>query len=1486
MTDPATSSPIATLADAKAWLGTLAAGGSAQIGSAQFAPAIVKQVFSLLPGSDPLALTAIAVDPAAATLSGTATVVGEAGCTAAFAFTGDGDDPLLLGLTVTLPADRPWAPLPNFNFEFRGLVASFVPDPAVGAAVLELDCKLHVANEDLDAVLTLPAIADADWTLAVTGTPSPSEDMLTALAGGTNPLSVIANGFSLEHFSLGQFEMAFSPTKGSCSLLRLGLDYTSDWPLFGGAFTITGFGFDFTGYAPFGSGDFQALATARTKIGTVPVDVAVQFPDPAVFAHLDSSYQLPVATVFTGFGIKLPANFPDIEISTLSFALYVEQSSIDFSLGIDKPVTIAGNVALDRFHVDLGIGYAAGKFTGHGDLLAHFTIGTGATPTTVELTGSYDSSGALALVGKAGNLEIGDLIDTMLAKFGVDRALIPQPVSELVLDSLTMSFTRTGGEGGTDTFSFDCQGHTVVAGVKVAFAPSVTLTYNEGTKAWGVDFSGTLTLTKADKSTMVFAVHFSKTGADTFILASYSSDDPVEFGDIAGIFGFSLPTIPSGFDLDLTKVALRYDFKSGDLFFGAVSNNPHYGKVSYVSVGPPPPPPPPQSQSQSRELAVTASAGRQNVVILAANSGISLSQLPLVGADLARIGEVSLDSLKVAIAYPAPVAKDAVAGLNQAIAEAGSDYPTIPVDGLEEPILLSAQLTISSDQPRPVSLSLGGTPTPPPPPSPAAIRIEASDASSDGGGTTKWFPIQKSFGPVSIQKIGLRYSDSTLWALMNAGLEAGPVDFGLIGLGVGSPLTSFSPKFTVEGITLSIVAGPMSFSGALVGSLDPVNLYGELALTVPAFSIGALGGYAEYQGDPSCFLYAVLDAEIGGPPFFFVTGLAAGFGLNRSLVIPDVGSLGTFPLIQWSTGSGPSSTGGGDVGSQVEQAMTTLADSGVIAPSIGEYWVAVGIKFTSFKLLDSFALLTVKAGNEVEVDLLGLSTLTLPPEDPSPLAVAQLALEASFSPAHHLIAVSGQLTPKSYVLSSDCHLTGGFAFYMWYGGDYAGEFVLSLGGYSPRFKKPGYYPDVPRLGLNWQVTDNLSIAGDEYFALTPSAAMAGGGLKAVWSSGDISAWFAVEADFLVLFKPLHYYISASIDLGASVKIDLWFTSFTITIHLGVDAEFWGPPFSARVHVDLDIVSFTISYEPGGSDPPPPLTWDQFVTQVLPSRTTTPAPQPRRSARLAGVADETPGDSGPAPLVQVNAATGILKTLPPVPDAPIPLDWVVDPETLVLNVTSTVPVTATALVGAGNVILEKDPNDHAQPTKDIAVAATQTGVGGLTSTLTITVTSDEDVTIYATQAVGAVPKAVWENRPLVNGVPQGVDPLNDTVISNALTGMTLTPMVPVPDHTLPIPLDRLQYTTDDKLALAWSAPVVADDDPFSDETVHATIQDPTAVANRSAIISAINRIRYPLGNPIAPFAFAVNPAPDVAALADPASGSLLAPPMLRYLVEAR
>ena len=108
-----------------------------------------------------------------------------------------------------------------------------------------------------------------------------------------------------------------------------------------------------------------------------------------------------------------------------------------------------------------------------------------------------------------------------------------------------------------------------------------------------------------------------------------------------------------------------------------------------------------------------------------------------------------------------------------------------------------------------------------------------------------------------------------------------------------------------------------------------------------------------------------------------------------------------------------------------------------------------------------------------------------------------------------------QLTSNSYILSKDCHLNGGFAFYTWFEPHrQAGDFVLTLGGYHPKFIVPDHYPQVPRLALNWQVSSELHIKADAYFALTGSAIMAGAHLQATWQSGALRAWFVAGADFL------------------------------------------------------------------------------------------------------------------------------------------------------------------------------------------------------------------------------------------------------------------------------------------------------------------------------------------------------------------------------------
>ena len=220
----------------------------------------------------------------------------------------------------------------------------------------------------------------------------------------------------------------------------------------------------------------------------------------------------------------------------------------------------------------------------------------------------------------------------------------------------------------------------------------------------------------------------------------------------------------------------------------------------------------------------------------------------------------------------------------------------------------------------------------------------------------------------------------------------------------------------------------------------------------------------------------------------------------------------------------------------------------------------------------------------MEIALLGLSTLTLPAKAADPVAQIQLALEVSFSSGSGLLAVAGQLTNNSYVLSPDGRLTGGFAFYLWFGGEHAGDFVITLGGYNPQFALPTHYPNVPRLGLTWQVTQELSITGGLYFALTANAVMAGGKLSAVWNSGSVRAWFTYWADFLMTLTPFHYYVVGGIDIGAAFTVRTRFFSLSQTIHVGVTLELWGPPFAGRAVVPpgRHLLHHRVPGQPAGS----------------------------------------------------------------------------------------------------------------------------------------------------------------------------------------------------------------------------------------------------------------------------------------------------------------
>ena len=425
-------------------------------------------------------------------------------------------------------------------------------------------------------------------------------------------------------------------------------------------------------------------------------------------------------------------------------------------------------------------------------------------------------------------------------------------------------------------------------------------------------------------------------------------------------------------------------------------------------------------------------------------------------------------------------------------------------------------------------------------------------------------------------------------------------------LSVGSAIKQFRPSFSLAGLSIDFDKNGLEIGAAFLRQQAvingiPTDIYnGTAVIKAEVLSLSAMGSYCYYDGHPSLFIYAYLDQALGGPSFFFVEGLAAGFGYNRELLMPNISQVASFPLVaQVMGGSAPPA----NVSRAVALQNQLSALSTYIPPSIGQIFFAVGIKFSSFKLIHSFALLAVSFGKRVEIDLLGQSNIVVPLQEldnaVTPLAEIKILLMARFLPDEGFLAVSAQLSSDSYIFSKDCHLTGGAAFYSWFKGEHKGDFVATLGGYHPAFKVPAHYPSVPRLGLNWQVSDKLSIKGDMYFALCAHAFMAGGHLEAAYNDGDFRAWFKAGADFLVTWQPYHYEARIYISIGASYTIHV-FGSHTISVDLGADLSIWGPEFSGKVTVHIYVCDITIHFGARDSADLKAISWDEFKVKCLPA----------------------------------------------------------------------------------------------------------------------------------------------------------------------------------------------------------------------------------------------------------------------------------------------
>ncbi|MDT4976523.1 MAG: large repetitive protein, partial [Pseudonocardiales bacterium] len=656
-----------------------------------------------------------------------------------------------------------------------------------------------------------------------------------------------------------------------------------------------------------------------------------------------------------------------------------------------------------------------------------------------------------------------------------------------------------------------------------------------------------------------------------------------------------------------------------------------------------------------------------------------------------------------------------------------------------------------------------------------------------GKGDGPWFmPIQRAFGPVYLEQIGLGvtyregltpkqldmislYLDGSVSLL---GLSAS-VEKLRFGYHVGRPFFDGSSwEIDVAGFAISASIAGLTLAGGLVkfpldAPLIGVEYLGMLKISYSSYGIDLFGGYA-HPTTPSgaefasFFAFGVLHAPLGGVPAFFITGIGIGFGINRELHTPTIDQVNTHPFMQALRSGGPAP----EPMQQLKNMRT------IVPPAQGEYWVAAGISFTSFVLINGEILLTVQFGDGLEIAILGLARVQLPTADTALVSV-ELAQLARFSSKEGLLLVQAQLTENSWVLDRSVHLTGGFAFAAWWKGPNAGQFVITVGGYHPRFHHDGY-PVVPRVGLRWQPADFISIEGGVYFALCSEAIMAGVGLEIAAHLGPAHADLRLGADGIVFFDPFWFEVAVYAEAHVGIRIWLLFGSIDIEVSLGFEVIVDGPPI--HVHGHFSVYGIGIPFEFGDSADPAELALDaaEFAAKYLRGDA---GAQVVQAAVLRG--GLTAGKSAAA------NSGGVDKP----PDGSAAHPFRVVPEFAVTFVTTAPTETVQLTCAAGG--------------KDTTVSAPGLGVAPMYSatldtTLTVTLTSDEaqpfgvNKVQLSARPAAAFPKGIWgpAPNPKAKTVPAGdtVDACDGMAIDTVLPDSMFTGAAPIDYHQIELPID--------------------------------------------------------------------------------------------------
>ncbi|GGX73987.1 hypothetical protein GCM10010324_19160 [Streptomyces hiroshimensis] len=903
------------------------------------------------------------------------------------------------------------------------------------------------------------------------------------------------------------------------------------------------------------------------------------------------------------------------------------------------------------------------------------------------------------------------------AFFGLFGAAPPPVLKDIALERLAIAYDRGTGTSG---FRVEVDAAFPLGDVAADLDVKVALAKRAGEPGYDQVYSARLALTVSDDRTLTFAV---KDAQHADFSATCEDTKGVSLADLAELLGVADASAAEVLAKlgTVTGLTVGYSAARKSVVFAA-EDKPGGGMLVVVSDKP--------TTTEARAWAVRVDLGLNAM----------LSQAPLLQGQIPEDQDAGVRGLGVLItSQDLPAAR--ITELNKALVASDEALPLLPADGLRKGVAFTVDLQLPG---RSETISLlvrgggGGSDSkrhdkPTPAPSPERPRLITEDgtpvaaphAQATGLPLVAWADVQRSVGPLRLRRVGVGFADGTVWVLFDASMGMAGLELGVEGLGLGIPLSD--PKHVgvrLDGLSVAYSRPPLAIEGALVNrpadqTYDTL-VEGALAVSAAKFGLTVLGAYAqphEHPDQPSMFLFGKVNGRFGGPPPVQITEIMAGFGFNTDLRLPEGDEVLTFPFLTDMTATQPL---------DVLDTLMGGDEKAWVRPASGQMWFAAGLGFNLFEFIDGQALLVLEVGDDFAVAVLGTATAEFPKQGPEKYARVLLGLSAKYRESERVLKITAQLAPGSYLIDQACVLTGGFALYTWFDDAHAGDFVLTLGGYHPKFTVPAHYPQVPRLGFSWPVTSELTISGGSYFALTPGAIMAGGALDVNYRSGDLHAWLNAHADMLIEWAPFHFDAEIGVSIGVSYVLDLWLVRETISVEVGASLRLWGPPTAGEVTIHLWFISFTIAFGDGSARDDHAAPWSDVVNQL---------PAAKDAVRLVPMDGLLPARSAEETDM-----------------------WIVGPGAFSFAVRTAVPVSTLHLAGSGSDIQGNTVN--IRPRRDDGK--------GLASVLTVTLTQGDDTHDLSTWYVkgaeqkASLPAALWgpyegpyKDKP-VKDIPQRVD----------------------------------------------------------------------------------------------------------------------------------